>query len=119
MELIEGETLQARVRREGPMRWPLALDVLEQVARALIAAEAHTLVHRDLKPSNIMMVDDPSGTNPFIIKVIDFGLAKAAAAEHDESHGSFSGTPRLRQSGTIEQEQNSDGRAVGYLCAWC
>jgi serine/threonine protein kinase len=93
MELIEGETLDARVRREGPMRWPLALDVLEQIARALIAAEAHALVHRDLKPSNVMMVDDPSGTNPFIVKVIDFGLAKAAAAERDESHGSFSGTP--------------------------
>src|SRR5262245_14517262 len=60
MELVEGETLEAKVRREGPM--PLALEVTEQAARALVAAEACGVVHRDIKPSNIMLESDPSGT---------------------------------------------------------
>src|SRR5256884_9981395 len=51
MELVEGETLEAKVRREGPMPLSLALEVIEQSARALAAAEACGVVHRDIKPS--------------------------------------------------------------------
>src|SRR5213592_3726638 len=60
MELVEGETLEARVRRDGPMQLAVALDVIEQVARALAAAEAG-VVHRDIKPSNVMLESDLSG----------------------------------------------------------
>ena len=63
MELIEGETVEAYVRRNRSLPPIVALEVAIQVARALIAAEAHGLVHRDLKPSNLMIVrndsDDP------------------------------------------------------------
>ena len=52
MELVEGETLEERVRREGPFTPALTLEVGVQVARALAAAEARGVVHRDLKPSN-------------------------------------------------------------------
>src|SRR5262249_8235506 len=69
MELVEGETLEARVRREGPMSLALALEVIEQAARALVAAEDCGVVHCDIKPSNIMIESDPSGTP--IVKVID------------------------------------------------
>ena len=55
MEFIEGETLEERLRRTGPLRPALALEVGLQVARALAAAEHRGLVHRDLKPSNIML----------------------------------------------------------------
>src|SRR5215510_12427357 len=79
MELVEGETLEARVRREGPMSLAIALGVTEQVARALAAAEACGVVHRDIKPSNIMLESDPSGT--LIVKVIDYGVAKVLASE--------------------------------------
>src|SRR5216110_2746292 len=61
MELVEGETLEAKVRREGPMPLSLALEVIEQTARALAAAEACGVVHRDIKPSNIMLESDPGG----------------------------------------------------------
>src|SRR5882724_10102193 len=67
MELVEGETLEAKVRREGPMPLALALEVIEQTARALAAAEACSVVHRDIKPSNIMLESDPSGAS--IVKV--------------------------------------------------
>src|SRR5437867_12312660 len=60
MELVEGETLEARIRRDGPMPLAQALEAIEQTARALAAAEACGLVHRDIKPSNIMLESDPS-----------------------------------------------------------
>jgi tetratricopeptide (TPR) repeat protein len=92
MELVEGETLETRLRRNGPLPPALALEVITQAARALVALEVHGLVHRDLKPANLMLVERPELT----VKVIDFGLAKAAATAARESnitHGSFVGTP--------------------------
>ena len=75
----------------------VALEVATQVARALMAAESHQLVHRDLKPSNLMVLaNDPGGADSLIVKVIDFGLAKAAVATLDKpgpAHAGFSGTP--------------------------
>jgi tRNA A-37 threonylcarbamoyl transferase component Bud32 len=91
MELIEGETLEVHLRRSGLLSPALALKVVTQVAKALVAAEVHGLVHRDLKPSNLMLVEGPE----LIVKVIDFGLAKAVATAGSEAitHGSFVGTP--------------------------
>jgi serine/threonine protein kinase len=90
MELVEGETLEAHLRRLGQLPPALALEVIAQVARALVAAEAHGLVHRDIKPANLMVVQGPELT----IKVIDFGLAKATTVnEPNFTHGGFVGTP--------------------------
>src|SRR6266404_9178063 len=69
MELVEGETLETRVRRDGPLNAKEALKIAIQIARALVAAAAHDLIHRDLKPSNIMLTIDSQ------VKIIDFGLA--------------------------------------------
>ncbi len=96
MELIEGETLEARVVREGPMPELLALDVTIQVARALLAAETRQLIHRDLKPSNLMIA--ASDAESVTVKVIDFGLAKAIAEislPSASGHFGFSGTPEF------------------------
>src|SRR3954463_6358091 len=96
MELVEGETLEAKVRREGPMPLALALEVIEQVARALAAAEKCGVVHRDIKPSNIMLESDPGGCAP-IVKVIDYGVAKVVASGtaqgSDQTRTGFIGTP--------------------------
>src|SRR5438874_2231406 len=74
MELVKGETLEVRVRRDGPMPPALALEVIEQAARALAAAEACGVVHRDIKPSNIMLESDASDV--LRVKLIDYGVAK-------------------------------------------
>src|SRR5205807_8079708 len=96
MELVEGETLEAKVRREGPLPLALALEIIEQVARALAAAEACGVVHRDIKPSNIMRESDPGGGAP-IVKVIDYGVAKVLAPDSKLSaeltQTGFIGTP--------------------------
>ncbi len=102
MELVDGESLEAHLRRTGPLNVELALDVALQVARALAAAEKRGLVHRDLKPSNIMLVvneeiflaRDALGDNRQVsVKVIDFGLAKLVGDERDSTTtGRFLGT---------------------------
>src|SRR5207248_1673645 len=96
MELVEGETLETRVRRDGPLNSKLALEIAIQISRALIAAAAQGLIHRDLKPGNVMLTWGHSDTAELEVKVIDFGLAKAiadAGGEMDLTHGEFVGTP--------------------------
>src|SRR5689334_14476191 len=56
MELIEGETLDERVHRAGPLNARTTIGIAHGVASALAAAEKHGLVHRDLKPANLMLV---------------------------------------------------------------
>src|SRR5213083_1836186 len=95
MELVEGETLEARVRSDGPMPLAVALDVIEQAARALAAAEAGGVVHRDIKPSNVMLESDSSAA--LRVKLIDYGVAKVmnpqADAGMEQTQAGFIGTP--------------------------
>ena len=71
MELVEGEDLSSRIAR-GPVPLDEALVIARQIAEALEAAHERGIVHRDLKPGNIRLT--PKGD----VKVLDFGLAKAA-----------------------------------------
>ncbi len=98
MELVEGETLETRVRRDGPLNPKLVMEIATQIAQALIAAAAQGLIHRDLKPGNIMLKPGNAGAAQLEVKIIDFGLAKAiadAGAEMDITHGEFVGTPNF------------------------
>src|SRR5216117_2138596 len=95
MELVKGETLEARVRRDGPMPLAVALEIIEQAARALAVAEVCGVVHRDIKPSNLMLESDAS--DALMIKVIDYGVAKVMAPQADpgieQTQAGFIGTP--------------------------
>src|SRR6266700_894566 len=95
MELVQGETLEARVRRDGPMPLALALQVIEQAARALAVAEVCGVVHRDIKPSNLMLESDASES--LMVKVIDYGVAKVMGPQADpgaeQTQAGFIGTP--------------------------
>src|SRR5438874_8508118 len=122
MELVEGETLEAKVRREGPLPLALALEIIEQVARALAAAEACGVIHRDIKPSNIMLERDPGGCAP-IVKVIDYGVAKTLAPDSklsaEQTQTGFIGTPafaspeQFAQSGETRLDTRSDIYSLG------
>src|SRR6516162_3393547 len=85
MELIEGETLDERVRRAGPLDPHTTIDIAQQVTLALAAAEKQGLVHRDLKPANLMLVssDGETSNKTLLVKIIDFGLAKAVHSQID------------------------------------
>src|SRR5881296_422429 len=95
MELVEGETLEARVRRDGPMPLAVALKIIEQATLALAAAEVCGVVHRDIKPSNVMLEADPSGA--LRVKLIDYGVAKVMSPEAErgaeQTQTGFIGTP--------------------------
>src|SRR6266403_2015608 len=102
MELIEGETLDERVRRAGLLNARTAIKIAQQVTSALAAAEKCGLVHRDLKPANLMLVSLDGETahvtndTKLLVKIIDFGLAKAVHTQTDPkslTHDRFVGTP--------------------------
>jgi serine/threonine protein kinase len=79
MELVEGETLAERIRRSR-VPLPEALGLARQIANAIEAAHGRGIIHRDLKPANIKVT--PAG----VVKVLDFGLAKAIVREATEDH---------------------------------
>jgi TolB-like protein/Flp pilus assembly protein TadD len=99
MELIEGETLDERIRRAGPLDARTTIQIAQQVTSALAAAEKQGLVHRDLKPANLMLISpdgETSNNKKMLVKIIDFGLAKAIHTATDPkslTHDRFVGTP--------------------------
>src|SRR5882724_11089653 len=119
MELVEGETLETLVQRDGPLDSKVALEIAIQMAQALMAAAAHGLVHRDLKPGNIMLTRGGTDTAESQVKIIDFGLAKAiadAGGEPDLTHGQFVGTPNFaspEQFGSGPVDARSDIYSLG------
>ena len=103
MELVEGDDLSQRIAR-GSMPLDEALPIAKQIAEALEAAHEQGIIHRDLKPANIKVRGDG------VVKVLDFGLAKAATANF--------GTRRF---GRPDRDRLSDddigGRDAGGKCA--
>jgi serine/threonine-protein kinase len=78
MELLEGESLDVRLARSGPMALAKVVPLIYQVARALAVAHGDGIVHRDLKPSNVFVTIDEEGKA--LIKILDFGIAKMRAS---------------------------------------
>ncbi len=127
MEFIDGETLEDLMDREGALPTLLALDVTDQVARALGTAEKRGLVHRDIKPANLMLTRDED--DDLRVRVIDFGLAKAADRHSGFdaatiTQGGFLGTPHFaspEQLDEAELDVRSDIYSLGvtlyYLLA--
>jgi serine/threonine-protein kinase len=92
MELLEGETLEARLARAGALPPPVACRLGAVLAGALAAAHAAGVVHRDVKPSNVMLVRGAPG-----LKLLDFGIAKLreAGAESRRTGTRILGTPEF------------------------
>lgn len=87
MELIEGQNLKDIIKNEGTLDEYTALDITKQIARALGAAHKKGIIHRDIKPHNILISNEGR-----IVKVADFGIAKAVSSSTMTSTGSVIGS---------------------------
>jgi serine/threonine protein kinase len=94
MELVPGETLAQRIKRDGAVPVEEALTIAKQIAEALEAAHEKGIIHRDLKPANVKLT--PEGK----VKVLDFGLAKAFAG--DTSTEDMGNSPTLSMAATMQ-----------------
>ncbi len=89
MEYVDGQTLQSKLDRSGPLDVAEILHLGRQMANGLAAAHAQGLIHRDIKPGNILI---EAGTEQKV-KITDFGLARAADDATITRTGVISGTP--------------------------
>lgn len=113
MELVEGEELADRIKRDGPLDERLAWGIARQTAAGLAHAANHGVVHRDIKPGNLLLVKPPEGI-PFpadmpMVKIADFGLAILTTSEESStrltSDNTTVGSPHYMAP---EQFQQSD-----------
>lgn len=119
MEALDGRSLGAVIREGGPLQVGRALDLLEQICRALAAAHARGVVHRDVKPDNVLLVRRDDGSEQ--AKVIDFGIShvpRAEGAAPITRIGAIIGTPEYmapEQAAGEPVDRRSDVYAVGVL----
>ena len=116
MEYIDGESLGAKLDRDGVLHPDVAADILGQSADALQAAHDLNMLHRDIKPDNIMLARRTDGT--YLVKLVDFGIARSMdGSDQKVTRTGFSiGTPEYMSP---EQLSGSplDARSDQYALA--
>lgn len=111
MEFVDGESLEARLRRERAIAPREAAAIARQVALGLSEAHRRGIVHRDVKPSNVLL----AGTG---LKLVDFGLARVPeVAEQLTQEGFIAGTPAYMSPEQIRRPQEADARSDVYSAA--
>lgn len=118
MELLEGETLGAKVERRGRLELDETVGYIRQIAAALDAVHARGMVHRDLKPENVFLVSRNRQSE--LVKVLDFGIVKLGEGPTTRtSQGTLLGTPAYMSpeqcSGRLEVDARSDLYSLGVL----
>ena len=93
LELVEGETLDAVIKKRGALPLDEALRIARQISDALETAHEKGIIHRDLKPANIKMTPDGK------VKLLDFGLARLFEAEPEDADPMNS--PTVAQTGSF------------------
>ncbi len=127
MELLEGESLEARLRRVGALSVREAMRITRQLAQTLGTVHARGVIHRDLKPDNVFVVPDAEAEGGERTKILDFGIAKLTDGDgisvSRTRTGAVIGTPlymspeQCRGHGVIDHRSDiySLGCVVFYL----
>jgi serine/threonine protein kinase len=124
MEFIAGESLRDWMHSRVPLPPHLAIGLSLQIARGLEAIHREHVIHRDLKPTNLMIVradkqKPESDPGAWLIKIIDFGLARNAAVDVSETSAAanttgFRGTALYASPEQCEERRDLDGRSDLY-----
>lgn len=112
MEFLDGESLQAKVDREGQLAPDFVVDVGIHIARALHHAHQHGVIHRDIKPDNIHI------TSKGVPKVMDFGIARFIDSKLKTQTGISMGTPKYMSPEQVTGK-NIDGQTDLYSLGIC
>ena len=113
MPFVEGESLRARLDRDGPLPVEEAIQIAAEVADALNYAHNRGIIHRDVKPENILLEGGHA-------VVADFGIARAMRSTQSPAltqTGTSLGTPRYMSPEQVSGERDVDGRADLYSLA--
>lgn len=110
LERLEGETLDAKLRRDGPVPLPTALDWIEQLIVGVRDCHDANVIHRDIKPSNVF-VHAEAGAE--LVKLIDFGVARLREL-HGEPTGLTASGHVLGSMGYMAPEQFRDAKSVTF-----
>jgi serine/threonine-protein kinase len=110
LERLHGETLDAKLRRDGPVPIAHALRWIEQLLVGIRDCHDANIIHRDIKPSNIFLHQDGEGE---VVKVIDFGVARLKEVSGDQA-GLTSSQALIGSMGYMAPEQFRDAKTVDF-----
>lgn len=110
MELLEGESVEQRLRRVGKLARDEVISCVDAIANALDALHSHGVVHRDLKPQNLFFARDDEDRE--VLKVLDFGAVKVLSESLRTTRAL--GSPLYMSPEALEGDGAIDGRADVY-----
>ncbi|NUP13645.1 MAG: serine/threonine protein kinase [Polyangiaceae bacterium] len=119
MELLEGETLGARLMRRGTLDVEATLSVTKQICLALARAHDVGIVHRDIKPENLFLLE---GADELFVKILDFGVAKDVTAHTMTTAQAIIGTPQFmapEQMAGLDIGPEADVWSIGVVAYCC
>ncbi len=114
MELLEGETLEARMQRKRRLGFEEIIAIFSQAAEGIQAAHDAGIIHRDLKPENIFLTKTRAGMG---VKILDFGVSifdERHRLDRSTQDGTILGTPYYMSPEQVRGERQLDGRSDVY-----
>ena len=118
MELLEGIDLTERLAKGGPLGFEEVSRIVAHVCRGLRRAHEAGIVHRDIKPENLFLCPDEEELEPFVVKILDFGVAKDLTRQLDMTQrGHLVGTPHYMSPEQAKGVEEIDYRADLYALA--